>query len=767
MAHFHEASKALNPVNMKLPENTVKGAVKLDPHINRYVDAVTPTGEVAPQLVTFDKDGDLSSFIGDLCDRLQLPKPSDQYALMFTNSSGEDTTVFMTNEKKKDVMQGFIIVLTAAPSRYAKVLLENLKNARYEIDQRNALQSMLKYAPDKAFAEPLHKDLDGIRALMDMIEKEKCSGRAVSMLLYCFMVLMEHSNLVGWNEVSDELVCRIASYVSGRSKHEDPATLSYSLSILDLLVCNGDRLLPLIKREVPFESLIRHLEKSDRNVQQNALALMNSLFTRADSTSKDSMAKLLHSTPVRMAIENTVLNPKTGAAVGASIMHQLGVLQRLLLNHLSIRANCKPVDGDIELLHELRKLTFESATQPLSPTQQRKATGRSATTSAAAKEFRKLGFSPDAPLETVQTTPPGLLAVDCMLFYARHHVDKLRNIILENSLQAEGHAWPFAVVCVQLVKELADILQIANPPLDVGETFLEMLFKTEHPFEDFFSISVSLFHKSWREMHASVGDISKAIAVARDQITRSLQAKPATLAAFDEELKKYTFPKIQQFWQRERKMREESELQAQPIIELRERLRGEIVTLVKANRLNAMKRGHVFAKVGKTKGAQQKGQQFWLWRLEPNEKTLQYMNCDEENDPTQIDANSSTMQKLAVRDIADVLTGRQCPHVQQAKANKKGSVPLAFSITTVNPSGSSEEFNFTVSDEKTYNDWVDGLQALLDRKMTSKEAKEETEALLSLEVKIRLLGLDGLPKIPNEGLSMPALPSDFDWVPVK
>lgn len=74
------------------------------------------------------------------------------------------------------------------------------------------------------------------------------------------------------------------------------STLNFFLSLLSpsfwLSFTFSDHLLPLIKREVPFESLIRHLEKSDRNVQQNALALMNSLFLRADSTSKDSIAKV-------------------------------------------------------------------------------------------------------------------------------------------------------------------------------------------------------------------------------------------------------------------------------------------------------------------------------------------------------------------------------------------------------------------------------------------------------------------------------------------
>lgn len=39
----------------------------------------------------------------------------------------------------------------------------------------------------------------------------------------------------------------------------------------------------VVLREVPFESLIRHLEKSDERVLLNVLTLMNSLYNKASS----------------------------------------------------------------------------------------------------------------------------------------------------------------------------------------------------------------------------------------------------------------------------------------------------------------------------------------------------------------------------------------------------------------------------------------------------------------------------------------------------
>jgi hypothetical protein len=92
--------------------------------------------------------------------------------------------------------------------------------------------------------------------------------------------------------------------------------------------------------------------------------------------------------------------------------------------------------------------------------------------------------------------------------------------------------------------------------------------------------------------------------------------------------------------------------------ELRQHLRSDIVQLVRRNRLNVLKRGQVFPKVGKSKGVQQKGiwvtvdleyvnlgqQQYWFWRLDANEKMLCYMNCDE-NETNAFNEKSSHLHK--------------------------------------------------------------------------------------------------------------------------
>jgi hypothetical protein len=48
--------------------------------------------------------------------------------------------------------------------------------------------------------------------------------------------------------------------------------------------------------------------------------------------------------------------------------------------------------------------------------------------------------------------------------------------------------------------------------------------------------------------------------------------------------------------------------------------------------------------------------------------------------------------------------------------------------------------------------------------MTSKDAADEIERLLRLELKIRMLNLDGI-DLPEQAPEIPPLPHNFDWIP--
>jgi len=51
--------------------------------------------------------------------------------------------------------------------------------------------------------------------------------------------------------------------------------------------------------------------------------------------------------------------------------------------------------------------------------------------------------------------------------------------------------------------------------------------------------------------------------------------------------------------------------------------------------------------------------------------------------------------------------------------------------------------------------------------MVSKEAEQDLDILLHMEIKLRLLEIEGIPELPQEPPPIPELPEDFDFAAVQ
>lgn len=91
----------------------------------------------------------------------------------------------------------------------------------------------------------------------------------------------------------------------------------------------------------------------------------------------------------------------------------------------------------------------------------------------------------------------------------------------------------------------------------------------------------------------------------------------------------------------------------------------------------------------------------------------------------------------------------------------KSTFSLAFSLM---PDSEQEQpLNFVAPNEKTYDYWVDGINALMGNEMNSKEATNDLETLLSMEIKIRLLDTEGV-SIPETPPEIPPPPPNYDFI---
>ncbi|EZA47095.1 engulfment and cell motility protein 1 [Ooceraea biroi] len=716
----------------------IKMPVQKDSNIVKI--AVQMTDQV-PQLIEFNQKQPLAGIIQELCNGWGL-SDAESYSLQFSESNNQN---YITEKNRNEVKNGSILRLEFSPSKTASDILAKLNNGSME-KKVAALQKLITLSADMTFAlEFINKK--GLALIISQVEDGKYKGNALAYSLQSFVELMDHG-IVSWDILESPFINKVASYVNNQSVTQDTSIVEASLSILENIVLNSTGKYGQVEKEVTFPNLVMHLQCMNPQIQQNAIALINALFLKADLHKRRAVSATLQSKQVRNVFLTNIIQ-STGQ-VGAEMAHQLYVLQTLALSLLEQRMMTKmdPQDQDAhDKIKELRKIAFDTEGTAGGDITARKQ-------GLFAKDYKKLGFKYDInPALDFTETPPGMLALDCMVYFARNHTEAYTKVVLENSCRADEHECPFGRTSVELVKLLCEVLRIGETPSEQGQSYHPMFFTHDHPFEEFYCVCIVLLNKTWKEMRATTEDFVKVFSVVREQITRALHCKPTGLDKFKNKLQQLTYSTITNLWQQERTSREEWESHARPIVELREQITPEIIELIQQQRLGFLVQGTRFMKYS-ARGQRIKDK-FWYVRLSPNHKVFHYGDCDEKSVPT-IDELPT---KLAVVEIRGLLTGRDCPHMKDLQ-RRKTTHQLAFSLALDSVEVSS--LDFVAPDEQVFDYWTDGINALLGNRMTSKEAENDLETLLSMDIKLRLLDAEGI-DIPQDPPTIPELPPNYDF----
>ncbi|ERL90745.1 hypothetical protein D910_08092, partial [Dendroctonus ponderosae] len=233
----------------------------------------------------------------------------------------------------------------------------------------------------------------GLTLIIKQIEKGTCKGTVLAHTLLSFVELME-PGIVSWDVLNGEFITRVANLVNTA---QEAQVTQAALSILENVILNSTEGYSQVEREIPITSLMTHLQAASV-VQQNAVALINALLSRADVTKRRSLAQTLTSKQVRTVIQNNIL--QTGASSGAEMAHQLYVLQTLMLGLLEQRMLTKmdPQDQDgHDKIKELRRIAFDS-----------EGAGSLRGVQGFTRDYKKLGFKNDInPALDFTETPPG------------------------------------------------------------------------------------------------------------------------------------------------------------------------------------------------------------------------------------------------------------------------------------------------------------------------------------------------------------------------
>ena len=166
-------------------------------------------------------------------------------------------------------------------------------------------------------------------------------------------------------------------------------------------------------------------------------------------------------------------------------------------------------------------------------------------------------------------------------------------------------------------------------------------------------------------------------------------------------------------------MLDEFVLKSKPVQELREKLKPEILNLIRQERLHHLVEKASFPKMS---GRHWRDQNFYS-RLAPNHKVLHFGDTADQTCPP-LESLDKKIQVSEMRLEVD----SSCPH---ATAIKKGAHGLIFSLFY-----NDDHLDFYAPTETVYNIWIDGLSVLLGKKMPSKAAGEDLSTLLNMDLKL-------------------------------
>ncbi|XP_061486668.1 engulfment and cell motility protein 2 isoform X8 [Rhineura floridana] len=648
--------------------------------------------------------------------------------------------------------------------RAARQLMDRTQSHSMEA-RLEAMKELAKLSADVTFATEFI-NMDGIAVLTRLMESgTKLLSHYSEMLAFtltAFLELMDHG-IISWDMVPLTFIRQIAGYVSQPTV--DVSILQRSLAILESVVLNSQSLYQKIAEEITVGQLISHLQVSNQEIQTYAIALINALFLKAPEDKRQQQEKLLHPLDLPCTEMANIFAQKHlrsiilahvirgNRPIKTEMAHQLYVLQVLTFNLLEERMMTKMDPSDQaqrDIIFELRRIAFDAESEGSSiaggGTEKRKA--------MYTKDYKMLGFTNHVnPALDFTQTPPGMLALDNMLYLAKCHRDTYVRIVLENSSREDKHECPFGRSAIELTKMLCEILQVGELPNEGRDDYHPMFFTHDRAFEELFAICIQLLNKTWKEMRATAEDFNKVMQVVREQITRALPSKPSSLDQFKSKLRGLSYSEILRLRQSERMSQDD--FQSPPIMELREKIQPEIVELIKQQRLNRLCEGSSFRKIGNRR----RQERFWHCRLALNHKMLHYGDL-EDNAQGEVTLES-LQEKIPVADIKAVVTGKDCPHMKEKGALKqnKEALELAFSIL-YDP---DETLNFIAPNKYEYCVWIDGLNALLGKDMASDLTKSDLDTLLSMEVKLRLLDLENI-QIPEVPPPVPKEPSSYDFV---
>lgn len=327
------------------------------------------------------------------------------YALQFCETNNMK---YVTEKNRNEIKNGSVLRLQYSPSKTASDALETLINGN-DLEKAQRLAELKKLSTDHTFALEFIKE-KGLDILIKIIEDvNQNNDEILKYSLASFVELMEHGT-VSWEVPESSFVARNIHIVKNFQQYPSECGES-ALSNLENIVQSSSKYV-LVAEDIKLQDILRLLQGVNSLVmRQNAIALLNALFMKADESRKRAIAHTISAGQYRQAL--------IGNGLGTEMTHQLYVLQTLTLGLLEKRMRMKmnAQDQDAhEKIKELRRIAFDDYTGTLSINDEhiRRGGGSGGGSGSGggnvnfSQYYKKLGFKCDInPAQDFIETPPG------------------------------------------------------------------------------------------------------------------------------------------------------------------------------------------------------------------------------------------------------------------------------------------------------------------------------------------------------------------------
>ena len=720
----------------KMSMSALPGAGKQD-RVKLAIKSEPMLAPMQPLLLDVAQNLPLVSIIRDVCERWSVDYP-DRYSFKYvdvpSSAGGTQKFGYITEDNRGKLRNGDILRIALTPAISAKETFNALRSKHTEAKSRGITELSI-VSKDRTFAFEFFK-LEGVTCLMETVELSQLSTdhdiHQVVNTLGAFQELMEHG-IVSWDSLTDNFVKKLINFTDkslNSMEYYRPQIVSNTLAILESIILNSTKFNEIVSKEISVATTIPFLTKTSVDVKYNTLAFINAMISKSPDRVDELKVNNFNGT-----ILEHILNHFQGNTP-QEIAHELYVYQSHVLNLVEGRMKMRFVPGDPKMEDDVRVLPTRAFPDEYS--------GSKLKVPITEQHWKQLGFLKGDPQDDFNESPPGVLALDCMVYFAKTKHDVFTRLLFSYS----DSQCPFAQTSIALTKVLCQMLRVGEPPSEIGYDYVPVLVWSEEPFKEVFCVVIQLLFKTWREMRASFQDLEKVMVVVTKQINTVIVNSGLSLTSFEilrNKLFDLSYKKITQT-EESSQLLDEKVLKSKPVQELCERIKPDIVQLVRQERLRHLVEGAAFPRSARRRD------QFFYCRLSPNHKLLHFMDTTNPNQTPSIEQMEKKIQVSELR----LEMGAACPH---ASTLRRSHTP--HNIFSIFYEG-EEHLDFIAPNETVFNIWVDGLSVLSSKPMPSKSSEEDIEALLNMDLKLRLLDIENV-SIPSTQPAIPKEPTEFDF----